>query len=139
MATVTLPLRCRYIYRYRLVRGMQLLGRSKEACGEYMFKGLYRPEYRGGDGGGGFHLLDQACEVHARHVCTACAPRVHCVCALHAHRSRAQCIINVACLLITVWRGRPDHGGEARRDQGWGVGAHQGRAGAGWQRRGRLK
>ena len=36
-------------------------GRSKEACGEYLFKGLYRPEYRGGDGGGGFHLLDQAC------------------------------------------------------------------------------
>ena len=38
-------------------------GRSKEACGEYLFKGLYRAEYRGGDGGGGFHLLDQACTV----------------------------------------------------------------------------
>ena len=31
----------------------------QEACGEYMFRGLYRPEYRGGEGGGGFHLLDQ--------------------------------------------------------------------------------
>ena len=29
-----------------LIRGMQKLGgRSKEACGEYMFKGLYRPEF----------------------------------------------------------------------------------------------
>ena len=42
-----------------LIRGLQPLGRSKEACGEFMFKGLVMPEFRGGEGGGGFHLLDQ--------------------------------------------------------------------------------
>lgn len=42
-----------------LVRGLQHLGRSKEACGEYLFKALWRPEYRGGEGGGGFHLVGE--------------------------------------------------------------------------------
>lgn len=38
-----------------LVRGLQVFGRSKEDCGELMFKGLYRDEFKGG----GFHLIDQ--------------------------------------------------------------------------------
>jgi NAD(P)-dependent dehydrogenase (short-subunit alcohol dehydrogenase family) len=39
----------------KLVRCLQVFGRSKEDCGEYMFKGLHSPRY----GGGGLHLLDQ--------------------------------------------------------------------------------
>ena len=38
-----------------MVRGLQHLGRSKEDCGEYMFKAIYGDECKGG----GFFLLDE--------------------------------------------------------------------------------
>ena len=37
-----------------LVRVIQRMGRSKEACGEFLFKAIYRPEYKAG-----FHLLNE--------------------------------------------------------------------------------
>ena len=78
-----------------LIRGMQYFGgRSKEACGEYMFKGLYRPEYRGGDGGGGFHLLDQACDLLC--ILTSCM----CMCMLHVHVACACACCMCMCMCV---------------------------------------
>ena len=37
-----------------LVRGLQVLGRSKEDCGEFMFRALHEDAYKGG-----FHLLNE--------------------------------------------------------------------------------
>ena len=44
------------------IRGLQVFGRSKEDCGELMFKSLFQPAYKGG----GLFLFDQHGENNAK-------------------------------------------------------------------------